>query len=86
MNEIGESPELNEEVIEKTAEKSAKLIGKKILKWVGIFAGFAVTGLALSKVLAPEEKIIFVVEETGEVVDEPVETRIIESELKEEEN
>ena len=25
MNEIGESPELNEEVIEKTAEKSARL-------------------------------------------------------------
>ena len=74
MNEIGESPELDEEIIEEAAEKSAKLIGKKILKCVGILAGFAVTGLALSKVLAPEDKIIFVVEETGEVVDEPVET------------
>ena len=74
MNENGESPELDEEVIEEAAEKSAKLIGKKILKWVGILAGFAVTGLALSKVLAPEDKIIFVVEDTGEVVDEPVET------------
>ena len=74
MNENGESPDVDEEVIEEAAEKSAKLIGKKILKWVSILAGFAVTGLALSKVLAPEDKIIFVVEETGEVVDEPVET------------
>ena len=74
MNGIDESPDLDEEVIEEVAEKSAKLIGKKILKWAGILAGFAVTGLALSKVLAPEEKIIFVIEETGEVVDEPVET------------
>lgn len=81
MNGIDESPELDEEVIEEVAEKSAKLIGKKILKWAGILAGFAVTGLALSKVLAPEEKIILVVAETGEVVDEPV-----ESEIKEEEN
>ena len=78
MNEIGESPELDEEVIEEAAEKSAKLIGKKILKWAGILAGFAVTGLALSKVLAPEDKIILVVAETDEAVDEavdePVET------------
>ena len=81
MNEISESPDLDEEVIEEVAEKSAKLIGKKILKWAGILAGFAVTGLALSKVLAPEDKIILVVAETDEAVDEPV-----ESELKEEEN
>lgn len=81
MNEIGESPELDEEVIEEVAEKSAKLIGKKILKWVGILTGFAVTGIALAKVLEPEDKIILVVAETDEAVDEPV-----ESELKEEEN
>lgn len=81
MNEIGESPDLDEEVIEEVAEKSAKLIGKKILKWVGILTGFAVTGIALAKVLEPEDKIILVVAETDEAVDEPV-----ESELKEEEN
>ena len=62
MNEPGENPELDEEVIEEVAEKSAVLIGKKILKWTAILAGFAATGLALAKVLEPKGEVIFIVE------------------------
>lgn len=68
MNEIGENPELDEEVIEEVAEKSAALIVKKILKWTAIVAGFAAVGIGLAKVLAPEDSI-YVIEGTGEVFD-----------------
>ena len=74
-----ESPDITEEEIEEVAERSVNLIGKKILKWVGILTGFAVTGLALAKVLEPKGEVIFIVEpcevaependETPEVVD-----------------
>ena len=63
-----ESPEITEEEIEEVAERSVNLIGKKILKWAAILAGFAVTGIALAKVLEPNDDI-YVIEETGEVID-----------------
>ena len=70
MNETAEAPELDEEVIEEVAEKSAKLIGKKILKWTGVILGFATVGLGLALVLAPkDDENIYVIEETGEVVE-----------------
>ncbi len=72
MNEIGENPELDEEVIEEVAGKSAALIGKKLLKWTAIVAGFAAVGIGLAKVLAPDDSI-YVLEETGEVFDTPEE-------------
>ena len=68
-----ESPEITEEEIEEVAERSVNLIGKKILKWAAILAGFAVTGIALAKVLEPKDEI-YVIEETGEVIDEPEST------------
>lgn len=74
-----ESPEITEEEIDEVAERSINRIGKKILKWTAILAGFAVTGIALAKVLEPKGEVIFIVEpcevvepeneETPEVVD-----------------
>ena len=72
MNEPSENPELDEEVIEEVAEKSAALIGKKLLKWTAILAGFAAVGIGLAKVLAPDDSI-YVLFETGEVFDTPEE-------------
>lgn len=66
-----ERPELDEETIEEVADKSVVIIGKKILKFGLLLGGFAVVGIALAKALAPEDDNIYVIEETGEVVDEP---------------
>lgn len=68
-----ESPEITEEEIEEVVERSVNLIGRKILRWVSILGGFALTGIALAKVLEPKDEI-YVIEETGEVIDEPEST------------
>lgn len=59
-------------MIEEVAEKSANLIVKKVLKWGALLIGFAATGIVLAKVLSSEDDDIYVLQETGEVVeDEP---------------
>ena len=68
-----ESPEITEEEIEEVAERSVNLLAKKILKLVAILGGFSLTGIALAKVLEPKDEI-YVIEETGEVIDEPEST------------
>ena len=65
-----ERPELDEEVVEEVAEKSAAILGKKTVKGAAIIAGFAAVGIALAKVLSVDDNI-YVIEETGEVVDDP---------------
>ena len=60
-----------DEIVEETAKKTAKLVGKKILKFGAIALGFAAVAIGLAKVLAPEDQYVevFGEEEVAELAE-----------------
>ena len=62
----------DEELVEETAKETAKLVGKKILKFGALALGFAAIAIGLAKVLASEDQYVevFGEEEVAELAEQ----------------